>query len=608
MGDKEYGASQIVEMSQLDHIRHNPSMYIGSTDDVTPLLFELFDNAVDEALAGFAKIIGVFIDNKSGIIKVLDSGRGFPFQQSLPIDQDPPVLACTKLFTSGKFKKGDADSAYKISSGLHGVGITSIYALSDWMKMEIYRNGIHATYDFKSDGSVTRSQESFEGNQPFSTKVEFKPNAQYFTSTKVNLQAVEERIKIVIANYPDLTMIFRVDGKDQVIGGGTETDLIEQLLSKKIEEWFSFDVKNPNSELCHVKFGWEPGTYGVPKILTAVNLVRVHEGVHVNKLYNILRDIFTAFAKKHKYQFNKDDCLQGIRIYLNLHIIKTAFAAQVKTKLETAADIGIMDGLEAQIKTYFQKDETLLLELMDRFQAYRNALQNKKLVNVKSSGGRRSSSKFTKLRDCSEPMGELIIGEGDSAVGGLIQFRDPKKHAILPLRGVIPNALTMDKKKLQDNAEVKDIIQAVGTGILTECNIANLRYSKIIIATDADPAGHWIASLLIILFASLMPDVIKNGHLYICRTPLYGVHRGKQFIPLWRPEDVEEVRLKGEHISRYKGLGEFQPSELKVFTLDESTRVLLPVGWSDKTENLFELFTSAVQKRKLVTGTWSIDE
>jgi DNA gyrase/topoisomerase IV subunit B len=267
-----------------------------------------------------------------------------------------------------------------------------------------------------------------------------------------------------------------------------------------------------------------------------------------------------------------------------------------------------MDEMEGRIKTYFVQNEPLLLELLERFQRYRSAIQSKSMTKFSARNKSRFSTKFTKLRDCSKPLGELIIGEGDSAVGGLVQFRDPKKHAILPLRGVIPNALTMNRKKLLDNAEVKDIVQALGTGIDAQCDITKLRYSKIIIATDADPAGHWIASLLIILFATLTPDLIKNGHLFVCRTPLFGTVRKKQFVPLWKKEDVDKARGNGEKVNRYKGLGEFKPRDLTVFTLEDQSRILLPIEWSERYDQVFDLFTSSAQKRKLIAGEWKLKD
>ena len=603
MHDK-YGAEQIIEMSELDHIRKNSSMYIGNTETATPLLFEVFDNAVDEALAGFADKIGVFVNTQTGVVSILDSGRGYPFDQSLPLEKDPPVLTCTKLFTSGKFKKNEKDSAYKIAAGLHGIGNVAVYALSDYMKIEIYKNGLHAIYDFR-EKKITRSQTTFEGKAPFSTKVEFKPSKKHFFSTEVDLKLVEERIRLVVANHPNVSFVLRVDGVDRVIKG-SEEELIADYLSKTVETWLTFDLKNKSGESCHLRIGWEKESFGASKFINSVNLVRTDGGVHITKLNNILKSMFSYYAKKKSFNFNEEDCLQGLRAYLSLEIINTSFSAQVKTTLEKNSDISIMDGLEKEIKSVLDKNEEYLLELLGRFQLYRQAIQSKKINNVRSNGKRRSLTKFTKLKDCSEIGGELFIGEGDSAINGIAGLRNYKKHAMLPLRGVIPNTLVMEREKFLKNAEVIDIIQALGCGIESQCDISKLRYERVIICTDSDPAGHWIASLLIILFAKLTPDLIKKGHLFICKTPLYGVIRNKVFVPLWNEVDLEKARVNKEKIKRFKGLGEFNPPELKVFMLDD-TRILIPVTWSENHyEEIFELFTSSEKKRELVSGEWKL--
>jgi DNA gyrase subunit B len=606
MSDK-YGAEQIVEMSELDHIRKNSSMYIGNTETATSLLFEVFDNAVDEALAGYADKIGVFINTQTGVISVLDSGRGYPFNQSLPIEKDPPVLTCTKLFTSGKFKKNENDSAYKIAAGLHGIGNVAVYALSDYMKIEIYRDGLHALYHFEGK-KITRIQETFEGKKPFSTKVEFKPSKKYFFSTEVNMKAIEERIRLVVANHPNVAVVFRVDGKDKVIKG-TEEELIADYLSKTVDKWFTLDIKNRKGESCHLRIGWEKEGYGTPKIISSVNLVRTDGGVHVNKLFNIIRPLFQALAKKRSLHFENDDCMQGLRAYISLEIIDTSFSAQVKTTLEKNADISIMDNLEKELKSILEEDEEFLTLLLSKFQTYRQSIQSSKINKNRGNAKKRSITKFTKLKDCIQTGGELLIGEGDSAINGISKLRDKLKHAMLPLRGVIPNALTKKRDELLKNEEVLEIIQALGCGIESQCDISKLRYDKIIICTDSDPAGHWIASLLIILFAKLTPDMIKNGHLYICKTPLYGVHRDKKFVPLWTSKELDDARNNKEKIKRFKGLGEFNPPELKVFMLDDETRILIPVKWSENHhEELFELFTSSERKRELVSGKWKLKD
>lgn len=602
-----YDVRHIIKLSEIDHIRENPGMYVGSTENPTSLLFELFDNAVDEALAGYASVIGVFINNKKGEIEVWDNGRGYPFDENLPLKDDPPVLTCTRLFTSGKFRKGTNDTAYKIATGLHGIGNVAVYALSKSMRIDIYRDGKYAIYKFNGKG-VSRYVEEFRGKSDYSTKIVARINKKYFSDIRIDVKRVEERVRLAVANHPDLKVILRVDNENIIIKG-TEEDLILDYLSKTVEDWYIIDDHNKKSkENYHLRIGWEPSGFGPPRILSCVNLVRTDGGIHINKFYNVLRNVFQNFAKKYGYNFNNDDCLQGLRSYLSLEIVNTSFNAQVKTILEKNSDICIMNNLEKKLKVVLEENGELLINLIDRFQTYRQTLRSKKVMKGRL-GRARATTKFTKLRDCSELGGELIIGEGDSALSGVADFRDSRKHAILPLRGVIPNALTMNPKKLLANNEISDIIQAIGCGIGTECDISNLRYNKIIIATDSDPAGHWIAALLIILFAKLVPDVIKNGYLFLCKTPLFATRRKGKFIPLWTKEQLDKAREKGEKVKRYKGLGEYDPEDIKIFILDESTRILVPVTWpvrESNVEDIFELFTSSRRKRQLVSGEWKL--
>ena len=603
MKDENYNVSDIFKMEEMDHIRQNQGMWIGASETPTRLLEEVLDNSLDEVQAGHCNIIGIIIDSKEKTFKVLDSGRGIPFDQKNPLDKDPPILICTSLFTSGKFKKNEQKSAYKIASGLHGVGLSAVTALSDYIELDIYRDGFHAYYKIEHSGKITRNQEKFSGDKPYSTRITVRPSEQYFNSLEINLVTIEERLRIACANYSNLKIAFIVDGKKKIIKG-TEDELILDYLGKGIKKWFSFETKK-GPEKCILRFAWDENSPLTPKTLTTVNLVRVHDGAHITKIYNIIKPMFTAFAKKHNYDFQPDDCLNWFRLYINLSIIKTSFEAQVKVKLEKKSDLTVMDPLEKQIEKYFKENETELLYLMERFQDYRKSFESKKALNSKSTK-KRSSTVFTKLFDCSEPNGELLIGEGDSAVGGIIKVRNPKKHAILPLRGVIINSLKNNIAEILKNEEVKDIINAIGCGISKECVIEKLRYNKIILAADADPAGNFITVLLIGLFAHLTPDIIKNGRLYVCKTPLYGTRRKGKFVPLWTDEDVEKCRKNNETITRFKGLGEFNPADLKTFTLDDSTRKLIKVEWSKNPEKIFELLTSSTEKRNLIMNEWSL--
>lgn len=599
-----YKTSDVYVMKQIDHIRNSTGMYIGSTERSTRLVEELLDNALDEVQAGFCKIVGVFIDTKNNIIKVLDSGRGIPFDDKLPYEKDPPIMIATKLFSSGKFNKGENDSAYQIAAGLHGVGTVAVNALSDWMEIEIYRGKKHAIYKFKdATTEITRTVEKHKLKSiPFSTKVTIKPSDKYFIDSSVDVDVIEERLRIACVNFPDLKAVLRVDGEDKIIKGSEQELILSYLTDEEELDWIEFDIKK-GVESCYLKLTWGEKPPTATKVLSCVNLVRVHSGSHINTLFNAIKNTFVYLAKKYKYEFKPEDCLTFLRCYFDLKIIKTSFEAQVKVRLESKSDLSIMDPLESKIKKYLEDNNELRTRLLEKFQDYRKLLKSRKL---KSTGKKHTTKNFTKLRDCKNLGGELLIGEGDSAIGGLVEVRDRKKHAILPLRGVITNVL---KKKLNwlENIEVREIIQSLGTGTENDCDVSKLRYSKIILAADADPAGKFITTLLIILFAKLTPDIIKAGKLYVCRTPLYGTRENNKLVPIWTETELEQARKNNLHIKRFKGLGEFNPKDLKVFTLDVKTRKLIQVKWSDNYEKLFKLMVSSSERRKLVLGEWTIN-
>jgi len=601
LSKKTYTTEHIVEMGEIEHIRNNTGMYIGSSETATRLLEEVIDNALDEVQTNCCNSIVVIIDNKNKWFSVIDNGRGFPFNQKLPLGKDPPVLSCTKLFTSGKFKKGESNSAYDIATGLHGIGLVACNALSDKMILDIYskKPKKRGTYTFLNGEDVTRKEVPYSiKNLPYSTRIIVYPSEKYFSNVSVDIDHIEERLRIACANYPKLKIAFKIDGKNKVISG-TEEVLILDYLSKTCDKWYNFS-NTIGSESYTVKIGWDSNSPVTSKYFTSVNLVRVHSGIHINKVTTILKNVFTEFAKKHKFTFNPEDCLTWIRIYINLKIIDTSFEAQVKVKLERKSNLSVMNNLEIKIKRYFEANKEELLELLERFQTYRDSIKNKKLFK-NTNGKSRGVTSFTKLKDCSKPHGELLISEGDSAAGGLIQVRDPRKHAVLPLKGVIPNT-RKKKDKILNNAEIKDIVQALGCGINKDCDVTKLRYSKVIICADADPAGHFITALLVSMFADLMPDIIKGGKLFVCKTPLYGHGQMKNFVPLWTDSEVEKAKKEKKSFRRIKGLGELCPEELKGFILDPNTRILEQVQWPKKNsiESVFKLLESSEEKRKLV--------
>jgi DNA gyrase/topoisomerase IV subunit B len=259
-----------------------------------------------------------------------------------------------------------------------------------------------------------------------------------------------------------------------------------------------------------------------------------------------------------------------------------------------------MKTLRHQLEVWGDTNESELDILLERFQQYRRKLDSKKLT-TNGTGGRRASTKFTKLRDCTTRTGELYIVEGDSAGGSIIQSRDPRIHAVLPLRGKsIPNVTT--RKNILENKEVSEMIKAIGTGVGPHFNIKRIRYDKIICATDADHDGNHIACLMSMAMAILLPEIVKAGKYYIAQTPLFAINEKKLFKPLWTDKEVEKARKDGRTLTRFKGLGELSPNQLKVCLLDEKNRNLMPVTYSKNIKNLIKLFSSAEQKRRLVSG------
>ena len=589
-----YKETDIRVLGEIEHIQLNAGMYIGDTSNPVHLIEECLDNALDEALAGYSNIIAVNIDTKKNIYTVIDDGRG------IPIGNDVPITISSKLFSGAKFQ--DSKSAYKISSGLHGIGLVAVCALSDFYIIEIYRDNQYAYYEFRDAKLKTKKIKPFEGEKPYSTKIQFKPSKKIFESLIPNLDRIRNRLITASTKFSkDKVFVLNIDGE-------------KELFQLTLEDYFKKYCLNSNdtTELIFLNSSKKPESFNViisyetkgsvsPKIMSSVNLLPVNSGgTHVNVIYDMLREFFTTKAKKFGYKFSLQDSLIGLRAYLTLNLIKPKFSSQTKDKLTNRkTDLNILvNQLKTQLELYFSHNKEYLIFLLDRFQEYRKKLDSKKLKNIPTN--KRVSTKFTKLKDCTSRKGELFITEGDSAGGTIVQCRDPRIHAILPLKGKIPNII--NSKDILKNKEVREIIYAFGTGIGSDFDIKRLRYDKIICAADSDPDGGHIASLMVMIIAVLTPDIIKQGKFYLARTPLFAINEKKNFIPLWTHEELEKAREDKRTISRFKGLGELNPNQLKVCLIDKNTRNLIPVSYSDNIENLIKLFSDVSEKRKLLNS------
>jgi DNA gyrase subunit B len=596
-----YTSENIKVLDEISHVKQNPTMYIGSTERPTHLIEELLDNSLDECLAGHAKISAILIDTKENLYSVIDNGRG------IPIDKDMPLILSTKLFSGGKFK--DSKSAYNVCAGLHGIGLVAVNALSDFYIVEIYRDNRHVKLRFENSKLVQKVDEVYTGDKPFSTKIQFKPSKKVFESLIPDIERLRKRLLVASVEMTDCTFVLNVDNNREVIKVTKEDFFKTQCLSENdtdVSSIFHINSKDGVEEF-NVSFGYAYTGPITPKFISSVNLLPVDDGgVHVNLFMDIIREFFVVKAKKFDKKFQPNDTLCGIRCYFSLELIKPELSGQTKSKLVNRKENleKLVKKLKVELEGIFNKNPNELESILNFFDDYRKKIDSKKTKTMNT--GRRVSTKFTKLADCSSRNGELFIVEGDSAGGSFKQCRNPAIHAILPLKGKIPSVV--NKKEILKHKEIGELIEALGTGSGPHFKLENLRYDKIISAPDADEDGKHIFCLLAIALATLVPEVIKAGKFYLAETPLYAINdkKNKRFIPLWTPEELQKARDVNESIIRVKGLGELNPDQLKVCALDIPSRRLIQVNYSSNFSKLLELFSDVNKKRELLDGKWEI--
>jgi DNA gyrase/topoisomerase IV subunit B len=596
MTKPSYTHKDIRELGEIEHVQLNCGMYIGETTTPVHLVEEALDNALDEAIAGYAKIIAVNIDTKTGICCIMDDGRG------IPIENDVPIKISTKLFTGAKFQ--DAKSAYRVCAGKNGIGLITILALSDFYTVEIYRDKKHAKFIFENAKLKQKIIEDFKGNVPFSTKIQFKPNKKYFESIIPDIDRIRKRLLVASVEIPSATFVLNIDNKKQEIIKLSKEKFFNQYClndtDSSISKIIDLEIRD-SEEKFDVKFCYSYEGSISPRVVTSINLLPVDNGgTHVNSFYEIIKEFFPSKAKKLNLKFQPNDVLSGLRIYFSLELEKPDYSSQSKDKLinrkETLSKLLVK--LKLELEKYFLKNNEVLTELLTFFDDYRKRLDSKK---IKTNGsGKRASTKFTKLRDCTGSHGELYVVEGDSAGGGFIDCRNAKLHAILPLKGKIPSIL--NQEDILKNKEIGELIQALGCGVGPNFNLSGLRYSKVICGVDPDADGGHIFCLMTIALASLVPDIIKSGHYYLAKIPLYAINRPKSFIPLWTPEELTKARNNNEPILRIKGLGELNPWQLKICCIDEKSRKLIKVKYTKDIKKIMGLFSDVSKKRELLLG------
>jgi len=604
VAQKQYDHESIKALEDIEHIRSKAGMYIGVRDNPNHLLYELLDNSLDEAQGGFANLIGIQIDNKDSIVSIADNGRGIPFKN------DTVPLLATKLFTGGKFEKGE-DEVYKIATGLHGIGIVAVNALSNFMEVTVYRDNKKAWYRFEDakvvDSKITNHPSS---DKPFSSQIKFQPSKKYFESLRFDIASIRDRMKIASIHEEKLNLILFIDGKREIINCNLKNFFRSsfQIDEKKHEIPILTIDSKVKDESVKVMFTWDVMSSTAPKALGCVNILKVNEGTHVNKTFETFRNVFEKLAAKEKVaKFNKSDCTVGIRVFTSIMMYDPEYSSQTKEKLAVP---------KKSVQHLYKDLEKKLLDIMTRYpettrqlfafwDSYRRRRDSSRNI-IKTTGKgvtRLNSTVDSKLRDCtSHSVGnsELFIVEGTSAGGTLIQARDPKIHAVLGLKGKIPN-IADDKKDALKNKEIIEIINALGTGIEPDFNMTGLRYGKIIFSCDADADGGHISALLNTVFLKLTPKLFNEGRVFMAVMPLYGAQVKKQFVPIYSDEELTKFKQKFPNIKiqRYKGLGEMNADQLAI-CLFGSHRRLRKIEHPKDPNTIFKLMTTVSEKRKLV--------
>ncbi len=607
----EYTAGQIQVLKGLEAVRKRPGMYVGSTSarGLHHLVYEVVDNSIDEAMAGHCSAVAVTI-HEDNSVSVDDDGRGIPVDIH-PTEKVPGVeLAMTVLHAGGKFDK----DTYKVSGGLHGVGVSVVNALSAFLEVEIRRGGksYHQRYE---RGLKVKELEETGKAKGTGTRVWFKPDDEIFTELEYSLEVLSNRVREMAFLNKGLTITLtdeRNDGttEDYQYEGGI-AEYVEFLRGSRTalhEKVCYFETSKPEAEIelaLQYDQGFSENTH------TFVNNINTHEGgMHLTGLKAALTRTINDYARRNKI-FKKDESLsgddvrEGLTCVLSIRVMEPQFEGQTKTKLGNsevrgAVEASVNEHLSIFLDENPKAGRAIIEKSLQAARAREAARKARDLARKKSAleGGVLPG----KLADCSisDPsLCELYLVEGDSAGGSAKQGRDRAFQAILPLKGKILNVERARIDKILSNEEIRAMITAIGAGIREEFDLESARYHKVVIMTDADVDGAHIRTLLLTFFFRQMRELIEAGYVYIAQPPLYRVHKGKSDFYAYSDQerDVYLKRLggkngeaKGVTTQRYKGLGEMNPDQLWKTTMDPEARTILQVQIEDAAiaSNLFD--------------------
>ena len=542
LGAKDYDASAITVLEGLEAVRKRPAMYIGSTgpQGLHHLVYEVVDNSIDEALAGYCNKVLVILHD-DGSCSVQDDGRGIPVDMH-PVEGRPAAeVALTTLHAGGKFDKG----SYQVSGGLHGVGVSCVNALSEWLKLDVWRDGHHWTQSY-ARGDATTSMNKGEVSEERGTRIHFFPDSQIFTETiDLSFDVLARRLQELAFLNPGLFIKIRDDRDERVeifqYEGGIRS-FVEHLNEARTslhKEPIYFSGER-DGIIAEVALQWTT-SYSENINSFANNINTIEGGTHVSGLRAALTRAVNGYANKKNFLkdmkdsgIGGDDIREGLTCILSVKIPEPQFEGQTKTKLGNSEVKGLVESIVGENLGFFLNEnpgiaKSIVGKAIDAARARDAARKARELARRKSvlEGGDLPG----KLADCQEKdptLCELYLVEGDSAGGSAKQGRDRKYQAILPLRGKILNVEKARPDKMYANEEIRTIISALGAGIGADFNTEKLRYNRIIIMTDADVDGSHIRTLLLTFFYRQMDSLVQGGHLYIAQPPLYKVKRGKK--------------------------------------------------------------------------------
>ena len=598
----EYGADQIQILEGLEAVRKRPGMYIGSTSarGLHHLVYEIVDNSVDEALAGFCKNIQVII-NRDNSITVIDDGRGIPVGINHKAGIPAVEVVFTVLHAGGKFGGG----GYKVSGGLHGVGASVVNALSEWLEVTIYSEGSiyrqryergQVIYKLKVVGTCDPEKTG--------TTVSFLPDKKIFEETIFDYNTLKVRLREMAFLTKGLNIVLRDDREETRVvkefcyEGGIK-EFVEYLNKSKTELYDSMIYCEGMVNDVFVEVAMQHNDSYTENCYSFVNNINTPEGgTHLTGFKNALTKTFNDYARKNKLikendaSLNGEDIREGLTAIISIKIADPQFEGQTKQKLGNSEARGAVDNVVSeQLMIFLEQNPSvakLILEKSILAQRARDAARKARDLTRRKTAldGMALPGKLADCSDKNPENCEIYIVEGDSAGGSAKTARSRATQAILPLRGKILNVEKARLDKIYANAEIKAMITAFGTGIHEDFDISKLRYHKIILMTDADVDGARISTLLLTFIYRFMPDVIKEGYVYLAQPPLYKLEKNRKIWYAYSDEELNQILLEvgrdqSNKIQRYKGLGEMDADQLWETTMDPERRILRRVTMDD---------------------------